>query len=197
MFAAKRSILPAPSQIPANKRESLYVPSTMPRPTGVQSSSIPIIHRQSFGALMAIPREVRTKFYGLRALALVLMLCAAAMFMFRPHDFAFRSLAILAIFLGLGIVKISDSVARRAQGQVAPERSFEGSFAKEAERPSPLAWTLSAASLFACGVCLYLVHLDDLHGGQEGWPVYALFVAILALILSAGYVVMTRFGTWR
>lgn len=145
---------------------------------------------------VAIPREVRGKFYALRALALVLMIFAGAIFLLLPHDFAFWLLALLAVFLGLGIVKISDGVARRAQGRILPNCSFEGSFAKEAERPGTLAWTLTAISLIACGVCAFLLHLDMLHGGQEGWPAYALLVAILALILSGGYVLMTKFRKW-
>ncbi len=145
---------------------------------------------------MTIPRDVRTKFYALRALALALMLCAAAIFVLRPHDFAIRTLALLAIFLGLWIVRRSNVSVRRARGQVIPNDSFEGSFAKEADRPGALAWTLTAVSLIACCVCAFLLHLDMLHGGQEGWPVYALFVAILALILSVGYVLMTKFRKW-
>lgn len=145
---------------------------------------------------MAIPPEVRTKFYALRALALALMIFAGAVFLLGPHDFAVQSLALLAIFLGLWIVRRADASVRRARGQIIPNTSFEGSFAKEADRPGALAWTLTAVSLIACGVCAFLLHLDMLHGGQEGWPVYALFVAILALILSVGYVLMTKFRKW-
>jgi hypothetical protein len=37
---------------------------------------------------MAIPAQVRAKFYTLRALALLIALSAAAAFILRPHDFA-------------------------------------------------------------------------------------------------------------
>ena len=146
---------------------------------------------------MAIPPKVRTKFYALRALALALMAVAAAMFILRPHAFGFGLLAWLAILVGVGIVRQSEVSVRRARGQVTPNESFEGSFAKEAERVGPLVWTLVGASLAACVVSYYLMNLDALHGGNEVWPVYAFFVAVLALILSGGYALMTKFKRFR
>lgn len=49
---------------------------------------------------------------------------------------------------------------------------------------------LAGASLVACGVCYYLMHLDALHGGNQVWPVYAFAISGLALAATSGYVVM-------
>ncbi len=48
-------------------------------------------------------------------------------------------------------------------------------------------------SLIACGLCIFLVYIDTLHGGKEVWPAYALFVAVLALAATSSYVVMRIF----
>ena len=145
---------------------------------------------------MTIPRKVRTKLYALRVLALVLMLFAVASFMLGPHDFALRALALLAMFLGLWIVRRSDVSLRRARGEVIPNASFEGSFAKQVYRVGPLAWTLTGLSLAACLACYFLMYRDQLQGGTEVWPVYAFFVVAVALTLTAGYAIATISNKW-
>lgn len=138
---------------------------------------------------MNIPPQVRKKFYTLRALAVVLMVFAGAIFMLRPHDFGAQLLIALAIFASVSIVRYSNASVWRARGQVVGEWSP----ATAAKRVGRLAWTLTAVSLFACGVCVFIVYLDALHGGKEVWPAYALFVAVLALAATASYVVMRIF----
>jgi hypothetical protein len=136
-----------------------------------------------------IPPQVRKKFYTLRALAVVLMVFAGAIFMLRPHDFGAQLLIALAIFASVSNVRYSNASVWRARGQVVGEWS-PGTAAKRVGR---LAWTLTAVSLFACGVCVFIVYLDALHGGKEVWPAYVLFVAVLALAATASYVVMRIF----
>lgn len=138
---------------------------------------------------MTIPPQVRTKFYALRALAVVLAAFAVVIFILRPPGFGIRLLAFLAIFAGVSIVRYSNASVWRARGQVVGEWSS----ATAAKRVGRLAWTLTAVSLFACGVCVFIVYLDALHGGKEVWPAYALFVAVLALAATASYVVMRIF----
>lgn len=145
---------------------------------------------------MAIPPEVRTKFYALRALALVLMLCAATIFILRPHNFGFRSLALVALLVGVWVGRQANLSVSRAKGQVMPNSSFEGSFAKQLDRISPWVWILTGLSLAACVVCYYLMYLDQLNGGKEVWPVWAFFVAAIALTLSASYAVMKIYNRW-
>lgn len=138
---------------------------------------------------MNIPPQVRRKFYTLRALALVLMVFAGAVFILRPHDFGAQLLIALAIFASVSIVRYSNASVWRARGQVVGEWSP----AAAAKRVGRLAWTLTAVSLFACGVCVFIVYLDALHGGKKVWPADALFVAVLALTASSMYVVMRIF----
>jgi hypothetical protein len=58
---------------------------------------------------VTIPPEVRGKFYALRALALVLMVFAGAIFILRPHDFGPKLLIALAIFASVSIVRYSNA----------------------------------------------------------------------------------------
>ena len=69
-------------------------------------------------ALMTIPTEVRRKFFTLRALAVVLMVFAATIFILRPHDFGAQLLIALAIFASVSIVRYSNASVWRARGQV-------------------------------------------------------------------------------
>lgn len=140
-------------------------------------------------ALMTIPSEARRKFYSLRALALVLMVSAGAILILRPHDFGAQLLVALAIFASVLIVRYSNASAWRARGQVVAEWSP----ATATKRVGRLAWTLTAMSLIACGVFYFLMYLEQLHGGKVLWPVYAFFVAALALTVTASYVVMRIF----
>ena len=67
---------------------------------------------------MTIPTEVRKKFFALRALAVVLMVFAATIFILRPHDFGAQLLIALAIFASVSIVRYSNASVWRARGQV-------------------------------------------------------------------------------
>ena len=138
---------------------------------------------------MNIPPRVRRKFYTLRALALVLMVFAGVIFILRRHDFGAQMLVALAIFAGILIVRYSNTSVWRARGQAVGEVSL----ATSAKQVGRLAWTLTAMSLIACGLCIFLVYIDTLHGGKEVWPAYALFVAVLALAATSSYVVMRIF----
>jgi hypothetical protein len=134
---------------------------------------------------MAIPPQVRTKFYVLRALALILILLAAAIFMLRPHNLESRSLAILAIFGCLWLVKRSNMVVWRARGDVVAEWS-----SNKSGRVGRSAWIFTTVSLLACVVSYFLMYLDQLHGGNDVWPVYLFAVAGLAPAVAVGNVTM-------
>jgi len=138
---------------------------------------------------VTIPPEVRGKFYTLRALAIALSAFAVFVFVMRPHAFGLRALALLGIFVGLWLVRRSNAYVWRAQGQVVIERSPTNPVG----RVEPLAWTLMAASLLACGATYFLMHLDALHGGNEAWPAYAFGAAALVFAAASGYVVMKLF----
>jgi hypothetical protein len=133
---------------------------------------------------MTVPREVRGKVYALRALAALLLLFAAGIFIARPHDFGVRLLGLVAILLSVSVVRRSNVSVARARGDALAEWS-----ANRAGRVGPLAWILVAASLLACGFTYFLMYLDQLHGGKDTWPVYAFAVAALMLVLAFGNVV--------
>lgn len=138
---------------------------------------------------MTIPAEVRGKFYALRALALVLGAFAVATFVLRPNSFGIRSLGLLGIMVGLWLVRQSNAFVRRARGQVVDGWPA----AKSVKRVGPLAWTLTALSLVACGVGYHLMYLDALRGYKEVWPVNVFLAAVLALVITSGYVAMKIF----
>jgi hypothetical protein len=133
---------------------------------------------------MSIPPQVRTKFYALRAVAVLLLVFAAGTFIVRPHGFGFRLLGLVAILLSVSVVRRSNVSVARARGDVLAEW-----VSSKPGRVGPLAWILVALSLVACGICVFFVHLDALHGGNETWPAYALFGAVLAVAASTSYVV--------
>jgi len=138
---------------------------------------------------MTIPAEVRRKFYALRALAGVLTVFAGAIFILRLHDFGLHLLAILAIFVGLWIVRRSNVSVWLARGQVVREWSFT----EKCKGVGRVWWALTAASLAACVVFYLAMYVDLLHGGKEVWPVYAFAVSALTLAVTFGYVIMRIF----
>lgn len=120
---------------------------------------------------------------------MVLGVFAVAVFLMRPNSFAIDSLGLLGIAVGLWLVRRSNAYAWRARGQAVPEWSP----AKSVRRVGPLAWTLTGASLVACGVAYYLMHLDALQGYKEVWPLNVFLGAVLALVVTSGYVAMKVF----
>jgi len=132
---------------------------------------------------VTVPPEVRGKFYALRGLAVVFGAFGAGFFLLRPNEFWIRSAAALGILASLGLIRRSNVYVWRARGQVAADWS-------PANRVGPLTWVLTGASLAACGAAYFLMYLDQLHDGKEAWPVYAFAVAVLALVITSGYVTL-------
>lgn len=138
---------------------------------------------------MTVPAEVRGRFYTLRAAALAVGLPGIAAIVLGTHSFGLRSLGLVGIVVGLWLVRRSNAYVWRARGQAVPDLSP----ARAARRVGPLAWTLTGVSLAACGFFYLAVRADLVHGGKQTWPVYALFVAVLALAGTSGYVAMKIF----
>ncbi len=138
---------------------------------------------------MSIPAEVRGRFYALRAMAVALCVFAAAAFYLRPDSYRFLLLGLAAISVGIWLVRRSNAYLRQARGQVATNWSP----ANAAGRVGPLAWTLTGVSLLACGVGYYLMHLDALHAYKQVWPLNVFLGAVLALVVTSGYVAMRIF----
>jgi hypothetical protein len=133
---------------------------------------------------MSIPAEARGRFYTLRALALVLLAVAGAAFFLWPNSFGIRSLGLLGIMIAVSLVRRSNTVVQRAQGEAgtvwAPPNADR--------RVGPLVWALAAASFVACIVFYFCMNVDQAHGGNEVWPVYAFASAAIALAVTLGYV---------
>ena len=138
---------------------------------------------------MNIPAAVRGKFYALRALALVLIILSGSAFFLRPNSFSIRSVGLAGIMVGVWLVRRSDSIVQRAQGQAGTVWAP----AKADRRVDRLAWALTAASLAACIIFYLAMNVDQAQGGKEVWPVYAFAGAVLALAVSSGYIAMKVF----
>lgn len=132
---------------------------------------------------MTVPQKVPEKRYSLFVLAILLDLCALAIFIVAPHDFVLRTLGILALLAGVQLVRLSN--VHKQPGFIR----FRGSFAVAAKRPEPIAWILAAASILVVGISYLSLSNDIRHGGQEGWPLYFFAGALLGCVLSVGYLV--------
>lgn len=126
------------------------------------------------------------KFYAQRGLAVVFIAIAGTAFLLRPDSFAIHTLGLLAIVVSLWLVRRSNAGVRRAQGLTFVNWSRTAAN----RRVGPLAWTLTGASLFACGLFYFLMYVDAVHGGKEAWPAYGFAGAGLAAAVAVGYVVM-------
>ena len=135
---------------------------------------------------MAIPAQVRAKFYALRTLAALIALSASAAFIFRPHDFGSRSLALLGVFLVLWLVKRSNILVWRARGDVLSELVSD-----RPGRVGRLAWTVTAASA-VLSVVFYLL-MYQIHDDNTVWPVYAFTVSGLVLAVASSYIAMKTY----
>lgn len=138
---------------------------------------------------MTVPAEARGRFYALRALAVALCLSAAAAFYLRAGSYGFLLLGLAAILVGMWLVRLSNTYVRRGRGQAVGGWSPAG----RARRVGRLAWALTGASLVACAVGYYLMHLDALHGYKQVWPLNVFLGAVLALVATSGYVAVKIF----
>lgn len=136
---------------------------------------------------MTIPQQTpRKKRYVVFALGLIVVLFGAVTIAWNDKSYSFGLLCVglAALMTGSWLVRVSNVHAQ-------PSPRLRLAVAGVSNRPGRVTWALTGASLVACGVTYYILHLDVLHGGKEGWPVWAFFFAVTALVLSAGYVVAT------
>ena len=116
-------------------------------------------------------RPVRTsqKSYGRLSLAVALLLLAGAAFLLEPHNFAIRSLSVLAI---LGSVQLTRTSRVRPQDR-GPVPANSGWIDLTApKRPSRAMWLVGIALIPLAGFSVRFLYLDELHGAHEAWPVY-------------------------
>jgi len=115
---------------------------------------------------MAIPAEVRTKFYGLRLLALLLFVFPAWVLISRPPDFGIRLPAFLTMIVSFWIVRRSNVAVWRARGHVVPALSF----------------TKFGVPLVACAIIGWFLYLAAF-GGDNQIRAFVLVLAGLMLVL--------------
>lgn len=137
---------------------------------------------------MSIPKEVRTKFYALRIVAVALIVFAGVLLIGHPHNLSAKSLGMLAIFACILIARYSNATVWRARGQ--PTSNW--SPANQVKRVGPLPWVLTVLSLIACVIFYYLMYLN-LDGGNALWPVWGFFFSGLVLAAITSYIAYMTF----
>jgi hypothetical protein len=116
-----------------------------------------------------IPSERDTKKRpGLFALAIVLFILSGMTLAFGSHNFLVRSCGLIALLLGVSLIRISG--VRNLSN--LPGKEYQWSAGKASGGPGRLAWVIGIASLPILGLSILLMHDDAIHGGHQAWPVY-------------------------
>ncbi len=141
---------------------------------------------------MIARQNTSRKQYGLRALAVVLLILGGIGIYFGVHNFTIRAVGIAAIMA-------SAYLARSSNGQ---SRSGLPVQSGEVDRPTMsgpgrLLWIVSLSLVPAVTGAWYLLHLDAVHGGHAVWPVYlfAGVALICALVWSLLVATISRGGS--
>lgn len=134
---------------------------------------------------MTASEEVPKKRYGFLILAVLLLLSGGGAFYAGSHNFAVRSLGLVAIVASAYLARISHAYSRPG----ASAASGEETNSRSARRPGRLLWTVSAALLLLAGVSYLYLYNDALHGYHEVLPVYVFAGVGLACVLVWSYLV--------
>jgi hypothetical protein len=129
------------------------------------------------------------KRYGLFILGIFLFLSGGAALYAGSHNFAIRSLGLVAIVASTYLVRISRVHSRAGSS----EASGQGVDSKAAGRPGRLLWTASIALLLLAGVSYRYLYNDALHGYHEVLPVYVFAGVGVACVLVWSYLVSRIF----
>lgn len=119
------------------------------------------------------------KRYSLFVLAIVLLALGALAIAFSGYNFLINAFGLLMILAAVRLVRASNVHAQTMP--TGPARD------PNARRVGPLAWVFGVVSLFAVGASYYLLHLDAVDGGHQGWPVYLFSAAVLFCAAALGY----------
>ena len=132
---------------------------------------------------MEADQKVSPKRLSLFILAVVLLLSGGAAFYVGSHNFAIRSIGILAVIASVYLVRISNVHGRSglpvAGGQAVALKATNG--------PGRVAWGVAIGLLLVLGVSLFYLYDDALHGYQEVLPVYMFAAAGFACAIGWGY----------
>lgn len=121
------------------------------------------------------------KRYALRALAVLLLLLSAAIFVLESHNFVIRSFGILVLLASVQIVRMS-----RAQNPSLGHVDLTASGG-----PGSVMWFVGVALLVLAGVSYWLMYLDAFHGGHAVWPVY-LFAGVVSVGAGVWSYIVTK-----
>ncbi len=111
---------------------------------------------------MAMSGAISRKRYILRALAILLALSGAAIFVLESHNFLFRSFGLLAVLASGQLVRMS-----RPQAPSFGRLELAGS-----NGPGRVMWSVAIGLSVLAAVSLWFLYTDALHGGRAVWPVY-------------------------
>lgn len=139
---------------------------------------------------MIISHEAPRKRYGPFILGILLLLSGGAALYAGSHNFAIRSLGLVAIVASTYLVRIS-RVHSRSGSSVT---SGPGVDSKAARRPGRLLWTVSLALLLLAGISYLYLYNDALHGYHDVLPVYVFAGVGLACVLVWSYLVSRILG---
>jgi hypothetical protein len=129
------------------------------------------------------------KRYGLLILAALVLLIGGAGIYLGRHNYAIRAVGLVAVLASSDLVRRSRAYAR----QGVPETLAMGERGGPAEGPLRALWIVSAALAVLLGVSLFLMHLSDVNGGHEVWPVYLFAgVGLLGAVVWSYLAVMIR-----
>jgi hypothetical protein len=124
------------------------------------------------------PRKVRR---GLFAVAILLLLAAGAAFFMGGKDFTIRSLGLLALIVGVYLVRASKVNSTRSALVITSSQGTDSDAKKSGGR---LMWIIGAALLPIAVASYFYVQQDALHGYHEVLPVYVFAgVAVLCTLV--------------
>lgn len=135
------------------------------------------------------------KQYGLRALAVILLLFGGVLIYIGSHNFAIRFVGLAVVMVSVYLVQASNVHNRSG----LPEASGEVNRPIAATAPGRLLWMISLSLVPVVAGAWYLLHLDALNGGQTAWPAYLFAgVAVVCAVVWGLLVVSVSGGRrWR
>lgn len=127
---------------------------------------------------MAISTGTPRKAYVLRALAILLLLLGAVMFVVGSRNFIKSSFGLLAMLASVQLGRMS-----RAQKPNFGRLDLAGS-----NRVGRVTWFTGVGLLLLAGFSYWLLDLDAVHGGHAVWPLYLFAGVALACAGVWGYI---------
>ena len=123
-------------------------------------------------------------------LGIVLLLSGVVVNFIYQNDFLLRSVGLLLLVVGVLVMRASN--VRGLMGLRDNNDSYATS--RGSNRPGPLAWAASLASVAGLVISYILMFQDDRAGGHEVWTVYAVGICGFVAALTCSYLVTKFFN---